>query len=240
MNGLTPEQIASYHASGYLVLPSALTRIQVAELKVEILEFLDEIESERASDEAYRNISKYRRFAVGLHLRKARVREYVTSALFQEIGVALIGPEVDLFATSTITKSAGRSCSVDWHQDMVYDASRDFSRILCWTSITASFPENGGLFVLPGSHRAGLLPHEKSLWYERDFQTIGIEAKEAVPLTLKEGQLIVLHPLVVHGSTENKTPGDRIALASMYQKPRAYSEKETATRIANPGPHPGP
>ena len=122
--------------------------------------------------------------------------------------------------TSTITKSKGKNKSIDWHQDLIYDKEGDSSQLVCWTSVTHSDPENGGLLIFPGSHKKGLLTHEKSDLYPRDLRTIGVEPEKATPLTLRKGQVVVLHPLVIHGSSDNKTDGDRIALMSLYRKPK--------------------
>ncbi|MEO6094650.1 MAG: phytanoyl-CoA dioxygenase family protein [Fibrobacteria bacterium] len=139
--------------------------------------------------------------------------------VFKAVGLALVGDDVDLCGTSTITKSIHKNKSIDWHQDLVYDDRRDISQIICWTSVTDSNPENGGLFVYPGSHMLGLMPHEKSDHYERDLKTIGVDSEQAVPLSMEKGQILVIHPLLVHGSSENKSAEDRIALMSLYRKP---------------------
>lgn len=224
---ISARQIEDYETNGFLVLDSELTDFQIEAIKAEILSSLTEIESRKADDPAYQDISKYRRFTVGLHLNNKAIRSYVQSPIFQKIGKAFVGNQVDLSGTSTITKSKGKNRSIDWHQDLIYDKNQDASQIVCWTSVTHSDPENGGLFVFPGSHKSGLLPHGKSELYSRDLRTVGVEPEKATPLTLRKGQVVVLHPLVVHGSCDNKTDGDRIALMSLYRKPRAdMSESE--------------
>lgn len=217
---ISAKQIMDYESNGFLVLESELTDFQIEEIKSEILSSLAEIELRKADDPAYQDISKYRRFTVGLHLNNETIRSYVQSPVFQKIGKAFIGNQVDLSGTSTITKSKGKNKSIDWHQDLIYDKKNDSSQIVCWTSVTHSDPDNGGLFIFPGSHRGGLLPHEKSELYSRDLRTVGVESKKAIPLALRKGQVVVLHPLVIHGSCDNKTDGDRIALMSLYRKPR--------------------
>jgi len=230
---LSARQIEAYENEGFLVLDSGLTDFRIEEIKSEILSSLAEIEARRAEDPTYQEITKYRRFMVGLHLNNGAIRHYVGSPLFQAIGKAFIGDQVDLSGTSTITKSKGRNHGIDFHQDLVYDKNRDTSQIICWTSVTHSDPENGGLFIFPGSHRSGLVPHEKSELYSRDLRAVGFEAEKAMPLALGKGQVVVLHPLVIHGSCENKTDGDRIALLSLYRKPKSdMSDAEKKAGLA--------
>lgn len=217
---ISSEEIEGYESNGFLVLDSGLTDSQIDEIESEILASLAEIESRKADDPAYQDISRYRRFTVGLHMNNKAIRSYVQSPIFQQIGKAFVGNQVDLSGTSTITKSKGKNKSIDWHQDLIYDKKNDSSQIVCWTSVTHSHPDNGGLYVLPGSHLSGLKPHEKSGLYPRDLRTVGVDPEKAIPLTLGKGRVVVLHPLVIHGSGENRTDEDRIALLSLYRKPR--------------------
>jgi ectoine hydroxylase-related dioxygenase (phytanoyl-CoA dioxygenase family) len=154
------------------------------------------------------------------------------SAAMEAIAGSLIGNEVDMYFTSTLTKSPGRNKSVEWHQDAVYEQDGHPPRQLCWTSVTPSNRENGGLSVIPGSHRSGLLPHEPSALYPRDRKTVDIDASMALPLDMDAGDILVMHPHLVHGSPDNGSSGHRIALMSGYQRPKpSYTEKEAALRI---------
>jgi ectoine hydroxylase-related dioxygenase (phytanoyl-CoA dioxygenase family) len=49
---------------------------------------------------------------------------------------------------------------------------------------------------------------------------------------MDKGQILVIHPLLVHGSSENKTGADRIALMGLYRKPSENpTEAEAKTQI---------
>ncbi|MDB5047199.1 MAG: Phytanoyl-CoA dioxygenase [Fibrobacteres bacterium] len=232
MESLTPDQIRSYGENGYLIVPSGLSAEDLEILKADTLELLAEEEERKASDPKYQAMTKYRRFTVGLHIRSLKIRAYVASGIFKAIGRAFIGNEVDLHFTSTITKSPGKGRSIDWHQDAVYENDGHFPRLICWTSLTESYPENGGIFAVPGSHLKGLLPHEKSALYERDLRTLGVDEAAAAPLILRAGEILIFDRHLVHGSPENKTPFDRVALISAYQKPKAnYTEQELRIRM---------
>jgi hypothetical protein len=159
---LSGSQIEAYARDGFLVLDSGLSESQIERIREEILSSLAETESRRAADPAYLEVSRYRRFMVGLHLRNEAIRSYVQSPLFRAIGKAFIGNEVDL----------------------------------------------------------SLLPHAKSELYPRDLRTIGMDPAKAKPLVLRKGEVVVLHPLVVHGSYDNDTDSDRVALMSLYRRPR--------------------
>ena len=114
---------------------------------------------------------------------------------------------------------------------MIYDKERYEKRIICWTSISETNPENGGLYVVPKSHMNGILPHEPSNDFELDMQALGFTYKDAHPMVMRAGDILVIHPLLVHGSPENKTEKDRIALIVGLQVPKAYNETEAKIRV---------
>jgi phytanoyl-CoA hydroxylase len=229
---LSSVQVESFRDTGYLLLPSGFDRGTMDRIAADILAQLEEVERRRAADTSRPDPARFRRWVLGLHRHSPRIRDFVLSDAFKAIGSSLIGNEVDMYFTSTITKSPGRNHSVDWHQDVVYEQDGHSPRLLCWTSVTASNRENGGLSVIPGSHRAGLLPHEPSALYPRDQQTVGVDPSKALPMDLNPGDILVLHPHLVHGSPESSSSGHRIALMSGYQRPKPdYTEREEALRI---------
>lgn len=222
---------SQYEREGYLHLPSVLSKSEVDDIKEDILEILKKDLESKSGQEHFERSNKYRRFSLHLHIRIPRVARYVRHPIFSDIGGDLIGPDVDLYFTSTLTKIGRKNASVDWHQDIIYDPGRYESRVLCWTSISASGPENGGLYVVPGSHLHGVLPHSPSELYERDLQANGFSLQDAIPVRMDEGDILVIHPLLVHGSPENKGTQERVALMAGLQKPKAYSEAELKLRV---------
>lgn len=46
-----------------------------------------------------------------------------------------------------------------------------------------------------------------------------MDVSDALPIELAAGDMLVLHPHLVHGSPENRTGGDRVVLMAGYQSP---------------------
>ena len=75
---------------------------------------------------------------------------------------------------------------------------------------------------MPGSHRGELLPHENP----PDIQDlnmgyfgaadIGGQIERRVHLEMKPGDTVFFHPLLLHGSGRNRSPGFRRAISSHY------------------------
>jgi phytanoyl-CoA hydroxylase len=88
--------------------------------------------------------------------------------------------------------------------------------------------ENGCLWVLPGSHRAGVLPRETLQEYER--RALAGELTEEVPLVLKAGEASLHHGHLLHSSYPNQSERRR----------RGYATHYVSARCRYTGPEPKP
>ncbi|CAM4434512.1 phytanoyl-CoA dioxygenase family protein [Paenibacillus tarimensis] len=76
-----------------------------------------------------------------------------------------------------------------------------------WVSIDRSGPSNGGLYVLPGSHKLDLLkprkvsPHESLYHYTNDLP----EGYHAVNVETEPGDAVFFSGNLLHGSLQNQT-----------------------------------
>lgn len=131
----------------------------------------------------------------------------------------LIGPNV--FNTNTVfrIKEPGSGTTYGWHQDAArIEVSPCF--VIAYLAITASTPENGGLRVLPSSHRS-VRPFEVAVnpdgQAERKVaRTLDVEDSEAMDLVLEPGEAILFSGLLVHGSSANRSDRCRIAILTDY------------------------
>jgi ectoine hydroxylase-related dioxygenase (phytanoyl-CoA dioxygenase family) len=110
---------------------------------------------------------------------------------------------------------------VAWHQDFSY-----WTRTLPMRHVTINLvlddtlPENGCLHYVPGSHRWPLLaPVSFGQDMEAFRELLAPELRERfrpVPVALKAGEASFHHPLTVHGSYANRSPGPRRAVVLNY------------------------
>lgn len=104
----------------------------------------------------------------------------------------------------------------DWHQDRAVtleeaDATR---MVTCWCAVTDASVENGCLQVIPGSHRGAMMPHCPNP--QVGIPASMLEGREARPLPVRAGGVIVFHPLTVHGSLDNRSDGVRWSFDLRY------------------------
>lgn len=102
-----------------------------------------------------------------------------------------------------------------WHQD--YPGIQGSKRTLAvWTPLAPVEPGTGALTVLPGSHRAGLLPmrlsNDAMVGWEADADTSTVHTGRLDP-----GDVIVFTAFTVHSGSANDGPRLRISMDCRYQ-----------------------
>jgi ectoine hydroxylase-related dioxygenase (phytanoyl-CoA dioxygenase family) len=128
----------------------------------------------------------------------------------------LLGGPVRFWHDQLFCKPAHHGGVVAWHQDYSYwTRTEPMSHLTCWIALDDSDRDNGCLYYVPGSHRWKLLPVTGLTGSMDEIMTVlSPEQKEAfrpVPIELKRGQCTFHHPLMVHGSYENRSQRPRRA-----------------------------
>jgi phytanoyl-CoA hydroxylase len=135
-----------------------------------------------------------------------------------DIVEALLGtPDMKLFSDQTLMKPAFHGSPVSWHQDSAYWTTIDPPALVsCWIALDDATLENGCVRMLPGSHRRGVIPHER-----RDdgfLHAQGVDLATAVPVLLPAGGCSFHQSCTVHGSGPNQTPHRRRGLVTSYMR----------------------
>ena len=68
----------------------------------------------------------------------------------------VIGPDVKAMQSMLFIKAEGKPGQA-WHQDEYFIPTRDRSLTAAWIALDDATTENGCLWVLPGSHRRGVI-----------------------------------------------------------------------------------
>jgi phytanoyl-CoA hydroxylase len=111
------------------------------------------------------------------------------------------------YVGSLWVKSPGEGSPIDAHQDWSFvDETRHVSGAL-WFPLEATDESNGGLSVVPGSHRLDLpyrgTPPTSIEQYLHGF----------VNVTTKPGEAVIFHNALIHSSSENQSDHLRIVMA---------------------------
>jgi phytanoyl-CoA hydroxylase len=147
--------------------------------------------------------------------------EYVQHPRLLDQVEAFVGGDVASIHTMLINKPPGVDGRHPLHQDLLYFPFRPADQIVAaWTALEPSTRENGCLVVVPGTHRGELLPHANPDWEYLNtgyFGATGVGAEtERVHLEMQPGDTVFFHPLLLHGSGQNRSSGFRRAISAHY------------------------
>lgn len=138
-----------------------------------------------------------------------------------EVLTQVIGPNVKCMQSMLFIKAAGKPGQA-WHQDEYYIPTRDRSLAGGWIALDDATVENGCLWVIPGSHRHGVLWPQR-VHGDRRFDCAG-EAlgfpytdEDAIPVEVKAGAVVFFNGYLLHRSLPNRArAGFRRALVHHY------------------------
>jgi len=147
----------------------------------------------------------------------------------------VIGPDLIIWGSQVFSKPAGDGLALPWHQDGEYWPMRPLATVTIWVAIDPSTRENGCLRVIPGSHKLGLLGHERDddegLVVNRTIP--GIDESAAYDVELERGQVSLHDAMVVHGSAANPSGKRRCGYAIRYMPATSHFDRTLQpTRIA--------
>jgi ectoine hydroxylase-related dioxygenase (phytanoyl-CoA dioxygenase family) len=145
----------------------------------------------------------------------------------------LLGGPIRFWHDQLFSKPARHGGVVAWHQDYSYwTRTVPMAHLTCWIALDDSTTENGCLHYVPGSHRWNLLPVTGLAGNMDEIQTVLSEEQRAafrpVPVEVRRGEASFHHPLLVHGSYENRSDrGRRATLINAFRDgTRSDSDEE--------------
>lgn len=219
---LSEGQVQFFHENGYLAGIKLLNEEQVEALKTELEEIMDpahpgnslfhEFHSNESTDP-----NSILFHALGAWRIKSGFHDVLWNPAFVMAASQLFGNHaVRFWHDQLFCKPALHGGVVAWHQDYSYwTRTGPMQHLTCWVGLDDANVENGCLYYVPKSHRWGLLDKpdlagdmEGLMQYLDDRQK---EEFKPVPIELKKGYGTFHHPLMVHGSYENKSDRRRRA-----------------------------
>lgn len=218
---LSDDQVAFYHEHGYLKGVRVLNDEQIETLRADLAQLTDR--SNPGSElfyEYHSNESKQADtvlfHALGAWRITPAFHDILWNPAFLMPASQLLGGPVRFWHDQLFCKPARHGGVVAWHQDYSYwTRTQPMAHITCWIGLDDSTRDNGCLYYVPGSHRWNLLPITGLTGKMDEILTVlspeQQEAFKPVPIELKRGECSFHHPLMVHGSYENRTDRPRRA-----------------------------
>ena len=219
---LSEEQIRHFQENGFVKGVRLLDDAQIEALRDELSEMVDpkhdghELFYEYHSNESD-NPDSILFHALGAWRVRPTFHDILWNPAFLLPAYQLLGKRFRLFHDQLFSKPAKHGGVVAWHQDYSYWTwTQPMAHLTCWIGLDDATEENGCMHYIPGSHRWGLLKKTGlagDMDSVREVLTPGqIEDFERkCPVVLKQGEASFHHPLMMHGSYENKSNRPRRA-----------------------------
>ncbi len=131
----------------------------------------------------------------------------------------ILGPDFYLWGSQFFAKEPGRGETVPWHQDAFYWPLSPHKAVTVWLAVSDSFPANGAMRVIPGTHTRRMRHHSASADSNvLDMETAADEfhPSDAVTLTMAAGQCSLHDDNIVHGSEANSSDRIRCGLTIRF------------------------
>jgi len=219
---LSPAQVAQFHELGYVAGIRVLSEAQCDRLCAELTELVDPAhpahelfyefhtnESTSSDTVLFHALGAWR---VGAGLHDLLWHPAVTMAASQ-----LLGGPARFWHDQLFCKPAHDGGVVAWHQDYSYwTRTGPMAHLTCWIGLDPATRDNGCLQYIPGSHRWNLLPITglagdmlaiRQVLDDEQWE----QFNHPVAIEMERGCCSFHHPLMVHGSFENRTPRPRRA-----------------------------
>lgn len=206
-----------YEENGYLVIEDALSAAEVAEMRAETTRLcrgeVGEIRgvTPAAADETDDDVLRRYLCVHFPHKLSPLMYQYLAQSVMVEALTRVIGPNVKCMQSMLFIKASGKPGQA-WHQDEYFIPTRDRSLTGGWIALDDATVENGCLWVIPGSHKHGIIwPQRKH--DDRRFDCTG-EAiyfpytdEDSIPVEVPAGAIVFFNGYLLHRSLPNRAQG---------------------------------
>jgi phytanoyl-CoA hydroxylase len=221
----SPDRLAAdYRNNGFCVARSAVSPAEVNALIDEAMRLCREQAMKlTGADAAQGEAGDMARFlAIHFpHKLSPLMRETLAHPQIVEVLTRTISPNVKCMQSMLFIKHAGKPGQA-WHQDEDFIPTRDRSLGAAWIALDDARVDNGCLWVIPGSHRPGILwplrqhsnPEFDSIPESFDFP---YRDDDAIAVEVPAGSIVFFHGYLLHRSLKNRrSAGFRRALVNHY------------------------
>lgn len=218
-SALTPDQLASYHANGYVHIRGLLNADEAAGYRVEVHAIAARQGPTDATWASVKHLgggSTQLTHCHDVQFRSAAFTRLLVDARLTGVAQAIIGPNVQLHHTKMFVKPPENGSPFPMHQDYPYFPHRDHSMIAVILHFDDAPDAKGCLRVYPGSHKLGPLP---AVGADHHLPEDRFPLSGATPIEARAGDAIFFSYLLAHGSGLNRSAEPRTTLLVQLRDP---------------------
>ncbi|MEO1191787.1 MAG: phytanoyl-CoA dioxygenase family protein [Pseudomonadota bacterium] len=251
---LEATQVEEFREKGWIVIPSAFDGEDVSILKQAVATV-----SAHEGPEVAREPTGEPHVVYGMHLLDQRFAALAHHPAIVKNSEQLLGKQIFVHQSRVNVKQTGGSI-VKWHQDFgTYhrvDGLPTPEGIMVGVFLNEVTACNAPVMGIPGSHKHGIVSKAFTDSSSRDFGTVSKYRYDIPPETIRDlveqhgleaitgpaGSLLLMDMTVVHGSTINITPLERVILyinvstvnnrGETYERPEYYAARDFSPLVA--------
>lgn len=251
---LSAKEIEDFHEQGYLIvrglIPDAIRETMVAVTQSGLAGEIAPVEFE--AEVRYPGAPDSLDAAGGRTVRRLK-QAYSRDPVFGEWMAAppLAGRLQQLFNgrrvlmplahhNCVMTKQPAFSSDTLWHQDIRYWSYDRPELISVWLALGEERPDNGCLWVIPGSHRMSFRPDQfdSDLFFRTDLPENQKLIETKIPVELRPGDVLFFHSLTFHAASKNHTNRPKFSAVFTFRPednpPRSGSRSAAAAELLLP------
>jgi ectoine hydroxylase-related dioxygenase (phytanoyl-CoA dioxygenase family) len=156
-----------------------------------------------------------------------------------------LGSEIRLYPNYTVRAKIPDHAKavVLWHQDGGYTAVNsaesaghdvdEMRMVNVWSPLVPANRQNGCMQFVPGTHKLGVVPHEKKKYYlEIADEYLKPREKDAIDIELDPGDIVLFSNLLFHRGLPNLTKAVRWSMDWRYQDANQETLRKEKGHIA--------
>lgn len=227
---LTDRQVRDFFEIGYFLVPSLFSADEVRQMKASF----DRLQTLAATVTSTQLLNGSQFVVEGSRIDRVvwcggaepYLLELGADKRLVEPAAQLLGsPSMEQLINQAHFKLSGDGVQYEWHQDSEKrrygtdewtDVNGKGSFVQTLTAVDECDPENGPLLVWPGTSKWGHVALDKP-----NDKTPEIDESKLIPMLMKPGSTLFLHPYTIHGSRPNMSNRSRRVFINGYSSPGA-------------------
>ena len=156
-------------------------------------------------------------FNHNLYYHNPPIQQFITQKKIIDLLTPIAGPDIWIRWDQLVSKKLG-GVEFPWHQDNGYNGLKD-EHYQFWIALSPSNAENGGLWLVPGSHKNGVAPH---IWVGKHKVAQGVDESKEIAISAQTGDAVLFSSLMMHRTKLSTVNIDRHAYVVEYMSAKKY------------------
>ncbi|NJK40774.1 MAG: phytanoyl-CoA dioxygenase family protein [Acaryochloridaceae cyanobacterium SU_2_1] len=203
-----PTLLEEFNAQGYVIRKGLFSPIE-AQTLIKDIQAAETIDGISALNKGSMT------FYSGIYANSQPLQATISQTKVIDFLKQFIGPDFWVRWDQAVAKGPG-SGTFPWHQDNAYNSLKDRHYQL-WIALTKTTADNGGLWIVPGSHHHAL-PHNKI----GNHMVYAGQPQDPILIEAEPGDVILFSSFTLHSTSPNVTQAARWAYVVEYMSLNDY------------------